>query len=363
MGTSPDQTLLTPHRMPAVDALRLIAALMVLCFHYLFCGYSGTNTYSPLAFPALAPIAKYGFLGVHWFFMISGLVIAYSSVGRAAPQFAAARASRLLPGAWASIIFLFLVFTFFPLSIFPTNLKILFANLTFIPQLFHAPMQSTSFWSIQTELIFYILVGVLIAHNLWHRTLWIISVWLMLSGINLVLHIKILNYIFLTGYGSLFCLGMLLFHARQHGLHKPTIILMLLALGVATIGLLQSRLAFVQHYKTTLDPIVLIVLLYGMFGLLFLCLHIRLSGKWQRVCYILGGITYPLYLIHEALGYRIFWALQGMQIPAGTQFAITAITAIIIASLIWFFVEQPLIPHLRVGLKNFFARFFTKNGF
>jgi peptidoglycan/LPS O-acetylase OafA/YrhL len=43
------------------------------------------------------PVAKYGFLGVPAFFVISGFVIAYSAEGRTAVGFAIARFSRLYP--------------------------------------------------------------------------------------------------------------------------------------------------------------------------------------------------------------------------------------------------------------------------
>lgn len=70
-------------RVPALDLLRLIAVLGVVLFHY---GFRGPTTFETtyVAFPALAPCARYGFLGVPIFFIISGSVIAYSAEGRTA---------------------------------------------------------------------------------------------------------------------------------------------------------------------------------------------------------------------------------------------------------------------------------------
>ncbi len=344
--------------MPLVDALRLLAALMVMSFHYLFRGYHGNEGFSPLAFPDVAPIAKYGFLGVHLFFMISGLVIAYSSRGRTATQFAAARASRLIPGAWASITFLFLVFTFFPLAILPTNIITWLANLTFLPQALHAPMQSTSFWTIQIEIAFYVWVAILIAANLWKHTLKIITAWLVICAANdLILHSKILDYVFLTKYGPLFSLGILLFHAKEHGFRPTNIALMFATLVLSDLNLIADTASFTDHYHAALNPVALTALLCAGFLLLAAATCIQISERWQRACYVLGGITYPLYLVHESWGYRIFWWLNNSNVPAGAQFAIAAGGAIVVAAIIWAVVEQPLIPRLRGALQNLLARF------
>src|SRR6185295_17219947 len=76
-----------------------------------------------VALPWLTPVAKYGFLGVPVFFVISGFVIAYSAEGRTATGFAIARFARIYPG------FLFcMTLTFFALVVFG------------------APRFSTSFW-------------------------------------------------------------------------------------------------------------------------------------------------------------------------------------------------------------------------
>ena len=61
-------------RVNEIDLLRFIAALAVVFFHYAFRGYAADDL-SILPYPLLAPLAKYGYLGVELFFMISGFVI------------------------------------------------------------------------------------------------------------------------------------------------------------------------------------------------------------------------------------------------------------------------------------------------
>src|SRR5690606_25750518 len=53
----------------------------------------------------LVSITKYGYLGVPFFFMLSGFVITASAQNRTAVAFAISRASRLYPAFWAGLLF------------------------------------------------------------------------------------------------------------------------------------------------------------------------------------------------------------------------------------------------------------------
>jgi len=340
-----------PERMPMIDVVRIIAALMVLCFHYLFRGHASIEGYSPLAFPDIAPIAQYGYLGVPWFFMISGLVIAYSSANRTPSQFVIARISRLLPSAWAAIILLFLLFIFVPLPLFRANLYSLLANFTFLPQAFQQPLEIGSFWTIQIEVIFYIWVAVLIRFGVWHRSLYFVAVWLTICLLNnAFLHNQILHYLFITREGPFFCLGILLYRWRQKGMDWPTLLLMEIAFVLGAVNLMREGIKIGVVYHTNYNIWILVGALFVMTAILAAFLHLRLPERWQRFCYIMGGMTYPLYLIHEALGYRLFWLWQGSGLSASLQFILAASIAMAVAFVIWVGVEKPLLPRLRKGL-------------
>ena len=80
-----------------LDLLRLVAALAVVAFHYLFRG-AAAGGYLAEGYPEAAPFAIYGYLGVNLFFLISGFVIAWSAQGRSWESFAVARFAQALSG-------------------------------------------------------------------------------------------------------------------------------------------------------------------------------------------------------------------------------------------------------------------------
>src|SRR5690554_797945 len=88
------------HRLSALDALRGIAALGVVLFHYL--PYYDQLYGHSFSTPDFLAFGRYG---VHLFFILSGFVI-FMTLERTATAgwFGLARAFRLLPALWAGIV-------------------------------------------------------------------------------------------------------------------------------------------------------------------------------------------------------------------------------------------------------------------
>ncbi|HEX8659294.1 MAG TPA: acyltransferase family protein, partial [Hymenobacter sp.] len=85
-----------PIRLYEIDLLRFLAALSVVIYHFTFFGKRNAQ-YNPLYFDELGEVTRYGYLGVHLFFMISGYVVLLSAQGKTIRQFFLSRISRLYP--------------------------------------------------------------------------------------------------------------------------------------------------------------------------------------------------------------------------------------------------------------------------
>jgi len=148
----------TRDRLAHVDSLRAIAALMVACAHI-------WETFLPLSRSGAEPPVKswtryfeFGITGVVIFFAISGFVI-YGTLrgpregtGR---RFVITRFFRLFPAYWVSVV-AGLVFIWW-LQGLPITTPMVAANLTMVPDLFgQTPVQGL-YWTLGTELVFYVL--------------------------------------------------------------------------------------------------------------------------------------------------------------------------------------------------------------
>jgi peptidoglycan/LPS O-acetylase OafA/YrhL len=85
-----------------LDLLRFAAAMLVTLYHFRFrLPESGDMMVAYLRTPKPLPVADTGWwfcwIGVQVFFVISGLVIAYSVEGTSRAQFVRSRVARLLP--------------------------------------------------------------------------------------------------------------------------------------------------------------------------------------------------------------------------------------------------------------------------
>lgn len=75
-----------------------MAALAVMIFHY---GFRGNAVgMSQFSYEPMAEAAKYGYLGVELFFMISGFVILMTASAGSLRRFCVSRAVRLYPSFW-----------------------------------------------------------------------------------------------------------------------------------------------------------------------------------------------------------------------------------------------------------------------
>jgi peptidoglycan/LPS O-acetylase OafA/YrhL len=326
-------------RVPVLDLLRLLAALAVVLFHYAFRG-AAADGFTNISLPLLEPVAKYGSFGVELFFVISGFVIARSALGRTAIDFGIARAARLWPAFAVCTTVTFIVTYFFGAPRFGTSFVHWAANLTMLSPAFGQPFMDGAYWSIVREIVFYGWMALFVAFSLFPRRVdEIVLGWLSIALVNeALLHSKILLYLFATDYAGFFCAGILLAEIARgrRGWQAPFLIAV--SAVVACSEALSDGRWTAGHYSTYIDPKVMIGLTIVAIALVAAASrikHVPLSGK---VLMALGGLTYPLYLLHQHVGYIAFNRL-GRHIPAEILVPATAIVMIGAALVVSRYVE------------------------
>ncbi len=300
-------------RVIELDYLRGLAAFAVLFFHFAFKGPSEKWMLNS-DFGLVGHWAGYGYLGVNLFFMISGFVIAMSAQSGDWRVFLSSRLSRLIPAMWicASITAIVLATHGFEAK---ATLGNYLASLTLVPNWFGYSGLDAAYWSLRIEVQFYIAVGLLLAFG---RLQWapaLIVIWLLASSINLVRPIWRVDYLLCLTWAPYFVFGIILYDWRNNGTSKRQSFALiwstLLGLGYA------YKSAIKDGYENPWITCGLVLCIGGLFA--YCCLKKKtpptsgltdqtttsVSSK-HRIAAILGAISYPLYLVHQEVGYLTY---------------------------------------------------------
>ena len=298
-------------RLYHIDLLRFLAAFYVLLYHYCFRGYSKDN-FSIVEYASLEDFSKYGYLGVDLFFIISGFVILMTALNSDPIKFSISRFSRLYPAYWFCLILTTSVIVLSNSEKFQVSTFQFLTNLTMFNGFFQIPYVDGVYWSLLVELKFYILIGiVLIFKSIKHIK--IISLFLLGIAILQLLFpfkdapfaLQILYFMTFPRWASYFIAGMFFFLTYKNGKKwQYTAIILMCCLVSIKYALLKADYmnnVYPHHFSY---PVVITFII--AFYLLFYLISIeKLSVLNQKYFLTVGGLTYPLYLIHQNIGYII----------------------------------------------------------
>ena len=338
----PQRQVASANRLSQVDALRGLAAMAVVLFHFTtrFVDLYRPGTSVPLAAP-------YGHFGVNLFFIISGFVIFMTLQRTVQPMdFVVSRFSRLFPSFWVAIILTFAVTHWLGLPGKSVSAGSALANFFMVHGIFGVPHVDGVYWTLEVEMLFYL-------------------------GMFVLFQLRWLGHIHrvLLAFLALRLLYVLM--ARGFGIDLPWIAYRLLilqyipwfALGICIYQLTaqQADAPRQQPLLTALAAILTLAiaesLLVGALALVFALLvygaargHLRLLDT--RLFVWLGAISYPLYLLHENIG----WSIQLQVLARGLPFWVSALAALVVAlaaaTAMTRWVEQPAMRWIRARYRE-----------
>jgi peptidoglycan/LPS O-acetylase OafA/YrhL len=349
-------TTRSPARHPRVailDGLRLVAALMVLSYHYIARGDAWTAA-SPHGFPhAIFFAARFGFFGVELFFLISGFVICMSGMGRSLGQFFVARVVRLYPAYWFAVLATAVVVTLWPTINRPLAHTDVVTNLTMLQIPLHTPSVDGVYWTLWVELRFYLLFALVVFFGVTYRrvvafcALWTVaSVATMAVGGPLLDNGQSSTFLQLAivpQYSPYFIAGMAFFLMHRF---RPDPLLwgivgIQLMLAIHHLGVDPMIMHKFTGTAASVEPIV-IVFFFAVMALV--ALH-KLSVGWRWLT-VAGTLTYPLYLLHQHIGWILIDKLQH-EVPAPV--VVVAVVALMLTAawLVHRLIERPLAARMR----------------
>lgn len=329
-------------RLVEIDALRGVAAMAVVLFHL-------TTRYMELfSFKGLPSFSfPYGHYGVNLFFIISGFVI-FMTLEKTARSmdFVVSRFSRLFPVYWVAIFVTFAITHALGLPAKLVSFDAALGNMLMLHGLFRVPHVDGVYWTLEVELLFYcgmfflFRVGMLIRiHQALLALLALRLLYFVMArafGIDLpwiLFRLSILAYI------PWFAIGICIYLATTRkgaGDWKPPA--RTAALAIFTLLIVES--------------IALALLALAMAAAVFFAASGRLTWLRNRVFVWLGAISYPLYLVHENIGWAIQLRLVELGLPTDTVILLALAAALGLATLLHRTVEKPAMRWIRTHYRT-----------
>lgn len=345
---SPEQQ--EKHRFEILDIARFTAAMLVLCYHYLFRGAAADNM-SPLSFQAIGEYARYGWLGVPLFFMISGFVILMSAQGRSPSEFVASRVIRLYPTYWFAVLFTAAVMYAWGGSAFSVGFKQVLVNLSMLQAFLGVPDVDGVYWTLARELVFYFWVWLLLLLSRIERFDFWAAIFLCLSTLAIFVKLPGAHLFLLTDYACYFVGGAAFYLLYKEGYSIRIIILILWSMGLAGVNLFLNTRMYTHYFNTHFSLLVALSTLL-VFYLFFFSIAL---GVWKRFtskhAMTMGALTYPLYLLHENIGFIAFNQLSGVANKYVLVISMIA-SATLLSYAVVRGVEQPLKPFFKRVVNN-----------
>jgi peptidoglycan/LPS O-acetylase OafA/YrhL len=327
-------------RIEGLDLLRLLAVVAVMLFHFAFRG-AAADGLTEVSLPSLIPFAKFGHFGVDVFFVISGFVISQSAERRSAVEFAIARFGRIYP----AFIFCMTVTCLITLAAgaprFSTSIDQWFANLFIFSPMLKQPFMDGAYWSIVYEITFYGWVFLLILAGVFRTRLdAIVMIWTAITLWNTYFPSSMIGRLFLTDQSGFFICGILI-HEFWRGRRDGKLYgLLVLSTSMAVMQGIQTTVWIRAHYVTHFDDAVVALVAFGSIAVVALAVCVRRSYLPPGLVIAIGGLTYPLYLLHQNIGYMILNQFRGM-VSDRILVEATIVGLIAVAWIVWRFVDRP----------------------
>lgn len=335
-------------RYKELDALRGIAALLVVFFHFTI-----DTKQAKLGF-------ELGVTGVDLFFVISGFVI-FLSLNKisSVKEFFVNRVSRLFPSYWACVTFTYLVMIITAKSEYAPVVNYL-TNMTMLQYYFDIRDLDGGYWTLIVELLFYVFIGLLFfikgmryimpvgmffVIGIVINDLWLEDAFPSLKGVHEAFP--------LWDHFPLFMAGIVLyklFHCEGERMEKT-------GLYAATIACFASQLLLFdnggrsqffisfQQYIGVLGTYLLIFILF---------VNNRLGFVVTKPTLFLGKISFSLYLIHQFVSTKVIIPnlITNAHIGFWPAILVALTSVLVLATLVNYFIEVPLGKKLNSFLRN-----------
>ncbi len=293
-----------------IESLRGIAALMVVCFHFITFSDGEKRLFES---NLIRKISEFGAQGVEMFYIISGFVMLVALKRsnykiKEYLNYLTKRCIRILPTYWLTILLIctisFGLHRFLWGIPYDWNFRNIVTNATFTSDFFHRDWMNPIFITLKIEFQFYILIGLLFP--LWNKNYFVKIIFI---AVALTLTYISSDYNNILKYFPYFITGMI---TQEIYTNK----------NIKNINLLILPLLFVLVFNSLDDISILIVT----------TLLIIYPLNYSKIITRIGELSYSLYLTHGLSG---GWILYFLHLHFGNKLNILFLFIAIIISVLF----------------------------
>ncbi|WP_438660209.1 acyltransferase family protein [Pseudomonas sp.] len=292
-------------RLKELDLLRFLAAIAVVFFHYAFRGYAKGDM-STMPYPLLAEPAKYGYLGVELFFMISGFVILMTASSNNLRVFFISRVVRICPAFWVCCTLTYLITLAIGQPRYTADVYQYIANMTLLSDWMGVPPIDGVYWSLFAEIKFYLMISIVLGFKKIEKIETYLVIWLLVSALAEIFIWEKMRSILVTDYAAYFIAGATFYMIWAKGITKARMLLLAGALALACYTAIVWALLLESKYATEYNLLIVCSLIVLFFITFLLVATNKTAAIGALDWTALGALTYPLYLIHQMIGFMIF---------------------------------------------------------
>lgn len=287
------------------DYLRALAAVGVVLFHY-------TVRFSELfeQSEGILVSVPYGYMGVTTFFVLSGFLTVLTLKEDTTPlRWGKTRFLRLYPVYWVAMIITFVVTSLW-LPERSVSIQTFFVNVTMLNDFVNVGYVDGAYWTLHYELTFYALILFVLLSRKTKYLKELSWLWLFLaiaySFFTKFMKIPhLMEQILLTQYISTFVIGVTFatMMKRQSSFDCPMLLLAFLYFGMKNgpeysiyLAVVMIVFSLLNYYKSVREWIAPKII--------------------HNLLVFIAGVSYPLYLIHQNVGYVVIKTMEGLGVPA-----------------------------------------------
>ena len=179
----------------------------------------------------------------------------------------------------------------------------------------------------------------------------LLGVWLILVLIASKWPVAHLGFFLLTDYGPYFIAGAMFYLVHEEGVSFYKLFIIGISYLLAVRGAIGNAAGMATRFHTRISPVVVA----GILAVSFLLLLIVATGRTRNLAsakwLALGTLTYPLYLIHQNVGFMLF-NLSYPRLNPHIVMAGTLAGVLLTAYLVNRWIERPFSKPFRVRLER-----------